>query len=198
MHCLGKVRETPSAANMLVRVGAAITCLLIAGAAALFRVDTKAKMSLETVHAEHPLDTEVSIELGLNLERTGRFAQAEDTFLEAARYDHRYQPAWTLANFYFRQNEPDQFWRWAHRAAERSYDDGLPLLRLATELEDDPSVVTNRLGRRPALLRTYLDILIGQNRKGAALQVASMLADLHDPADAPRFEALSKRYGRTK
>ena len=146
----------------------------------------------------NPRDTSASLQRGLEFERAGNLGAAEQTLLEAARYDHRYQPAWTLANFYFRQNEPDQFWHWAHRAAELSYDGGRPLLRLATELEDDPSVVTSRLGRRPVLLRTYLDILIGQNRKGAVLQVASMLADFHDPADSPRFEALSKRYGRTK
>jgi tetratricopeptide (TPR) repeat protein len=149
-------------------------------------------------HAANPRDTAISLQLGLELESSGDLGQAEQILLEAARFDHQYQPAWTLANYYFRRNQTDQFWQWARRAAELSYDDGRPLLRLATSLDDDPSVVVDRLGRRPVLLRTYLDILIGQNRKDAAKQVASMLAEFHDPADQPRFDALKKRYEETK
>jgi hypothetical protein len=177
---------------MPVRVGAAITCLLIAGAAALFPVDTKAKMSLETVHAEHPLDTEVSIELGLNLERTGRFAQAEDTFLEAARYDHQLLPAWTLTNFYFRQERTDDFWRWAARSATLTYDDFRPLIRLASRLEPDPQIVVDHLGNHPPLLRAYLDLLIGERRLADARKVGQMLAAHRDPSDRERLDAMSR------
>ena len=35
--------------------------------------------------------------------------------LESARRDKQYAPAWALANFYFRQDQPRQFWPWARR-----------------------------------------------------------------------------------
>lgn len=177
---------------MFVRVGAAVTCFAIAGAAALSPVHTEAMMSLEAHHVEHPLDTEVSIELGLNLERTGRIAQAEDTFLEAARNDHQLLPAWTLTNFYFRQERTDDFWRWAARSATLTYDDFRPLLRLATSLEPDPRIVIDHLGNRPPLLRAYLDLLIGKRRPADARKVSQMLAAHHDPGDRERIAAVSR------
>jgi tetratricopeptide (TPR) repeat protein len=155
-------------------------------------------LALDAAHAPNPRDTNVSLQLGLQLERAGDFAQAEKILLKAARYDHQYQPAWTLTNYYFRRGRRDQFWQWAQRAAELSYDDGRPLLRLATALEDDSWIVMDRLGRKPVFLRTYLDMLIAEDRRDAARQVAAKLAELHDPADEPRFEALRKRYEGAK
>ena len=146
----------------------------------------------------NPRDTSTNLQLGLELERLGNLNRSEAILLEAAGYDHQYQPAWTLANYYFRRNQTDQFWRWSLRAAELSYDDGRPLLRLAAAMENDPVALMNHLGRRPVLLRTYLDILIGQDRKDAARQVAAMLSEFHDPADQPRFDALAKRFEKTK
>ncbi len=154
--------------------------------------------SLLAAHEANPRDTAISLQLGLEFERAGELERAEKALLEAANYDHQYQPAWTLANYYLRQNQPDQFWRWSRRAVELSYDDGRPLLRLAVAMENDPIILMNHLGRRPVLLRTYLDILLGQDRKDAARQVAAMLAEFHDPADRPRFEALTKRFEETR
>ena len=132
--------------------------------------------SLLAAHEANPRDTAISIQLGLEFERARRFQTGRTTPRQAARYDHQYQPAWTLANYYFRQNEVDSFWTWAHRAAELSYDEGKPVLRLAVTLENEPVVLMDHLGCRPVLLRTYLDILIGQGRREAARQVAAMLA----------------------
>jgi hypothetical protein len=149
-------------------------------------------MSLEAQHTAHPLDTEVSIELGLDLERKGHVVQAEDTLLEAARYDRQLLPAWTLTNFYFRQERTDDFWRWAARSATLTYDDFRPLLRLATSLERDPRVVVGHLGDRPPLLRAYLDLLIGECRSSDARRVGEMLAAHRDPADRDRLAAVSR------
>lgn len=183
---------------MFVRVLCAIVCFGLALLSGAHAAGVALPFSEANRHTENPRDTSASLQLGLEQESAGESNQAEHTLLEAARYDRQYQPAWTLANFYFRQNQPDQFWHWARRAAELSYDDGRSLLRLATALEDDPNIVVERLGRRPVLLRTYLDVLIGQNRRDAAWQVAAMLAEFHDPADQPRFEALRKRYPEGK
>ncbi len=176
---------------MLVRIGAAAICVIIAAAAALSTIHPEVGMSLESQHAVHPLDTEISIELGLALERKGHLAQAEETLIEAARFDHQLLPAWTLANFYFRQERTDDFWRWAARSAALTYDDYRPLLRLADRLEQDPGAVVGHLGDRPPLLRAYLDLLIGERRPQDARRVGQMLAAHGNPADRERLIAIS-------
>jgi len=60
------------------------------------------------------------IQLGLRLEFQGDVAEAERCYLEAARRDRQFLPAWTLANFYARRQNDEQFWLWARRAAETS------------------------------------------------------------------------------
>lgn len=149
--------------------------------------------SLRVAHLARPRDTSITLELGLELERAGEFARAEEVFFEAARWDRLYQPAWTLANFYFRSGQTDRFWHWANRAAAMAYDDYRPLLRLACAIENDPDVIVSRLGNRPKLLRALLDIMIGEHRMDAAQHVARKLAEFHDPSDQARFEALAKR-----
>ena len=58
---------------------------------------------------------------------TRRFAAiiagAERWLLDAARVDRQYEPRWTLANFYFRQQKMDDFWKWMRAALEVSYGD---------------------------------------------------------------------------
>ena len=101
------------------------------------------------------------IHLGLDAEAEGNPREAETELLQAARVDHLYLPAWTLANFYFRRGEEDEFWPWARRAARLTYDDYRPLLRLADALDTSPQRVALRLGGGAPLLRAYLDLLIG-------------------------------------
>jgi hypothetical protein len=151
-------------------------------------------MSLEAQHAAHPLNSEVTIELALELERQGRMAQAENTLLEAAREDRQLLPAWTLANFYFRRERTEDFWRWAARSADLTYDDFRPLLRLATSVEHDPRLVVNHLGNHAPLLRAYIDLLIGQHRSADARFLGEILAAHHDSADRDRLAALSRLH----
>lgn len=147
-------------------------------------------MPLETRHAAHPLDTEVSIELGLELERQGRLTQAEETLLHAAFFDRQLLPAWTLANFYFRQERTEDFWNWAARSATLTYDDFRPLLRLAGALERNPQRVVDHLGNRAPLLRAYVDLLIADRRTADARAVGQMLAAHRDPLDQQRLNAI--------
>jgi len=115
----------------------------------------------------------------------------ETDLLQAARVDHLYLPAWTLANFYFRQ-DADRFWTWASRAAALTYDDYRPLLRLADTLEPSPVRVATQLGGGAPLLRAYLDLLINTHRLDGARKIAGLLAERHDPADRDRFAALAE------
>ena len=132
------------------------------------------------------------IALGLEAEASGNLGEAEMDLLHAARVDHLYLPAWTLANFYFRRGDVESFWPWARRAAKLTYDDYRPLLRTAGAVEASPGEVVARLEGGPALLRAYLDVLIGERRWDAARDVASLLAARRDPADRDRLAAFAE------
>jgi len=133
------------------------------------------------------------IQLGLDAEADGNLPEAETDLLSAASVDHLYIPAWTLSNFYFRRGDASKFWPWAIRAADLTYDDYRPLLRLADALERSPQQVATRLGGGAPLLRAYMDILINEHRLDAAREVGDLLAARHDPADRDRLAALAER-----
>src|SRR5690242_21442199 len=52
------------------------------------------------------------IRLGLDAEMRQDYKAAQRFLLEASRVSCQYQPYWTLTNFYFRQNQPENFWIW--------------------------------------------------------------------------------------
>ncbi len=85
------------------------------------------------------------IQLGLRLELNGDAAEAARCYLEAARRDRQFLPAWTLANYYARRHDAARFWPWARQAAQMSYDDIRPLLRLAFGFTSSPEVVLNQM-----------------------------------------------------
>jgi hypothetical protein len=130
--------------------------------------------------------------LGLNAEADGELTEAETDLLQAARVDHLYRPAWTLANFYFRRGDLAKFWPWARRATALT-DEYHPLLRLADDLGMPAQDVAVRLGGGAPLLRTYLDVLIGANRLDSAGEIARLLAAHRDPADDERLVEFAKR-----
>jgi tetratricopeptide (TPR) repeat protein len=152
--------------------------------------------SPEELHAAVGLNPRLSsawIQLGLDAEAEGNLPEAETDLLRAASVDRLYVPAWTLANFYFRRGDAAKFWPWAKRAADLTYDDYRPLLRLADALETSPPRVAARLGGEAPLLRAYLDILINAHRLDSAREVAGLLAARHDPADRDRLAAFAER-----
>lgn len=137
-----------------------------------------------------PRASSVLIDAGLAAEDAGDYAAAERTLLDAARIDHQYQPAWTLANFYFRRGDAARFWPWARHAAQMSYDDLPPLLRLCDELEPYPPAVLERIGDPPRMHRAYLDYLAGRGRWEAAQEVARRMGA--DPDSAAQLAAFTR------
>ena len=136
-------------------------------AANLDRFDSS-EAELRAAVSLNPRLSSAWIRLGLDAEADGNLPQAEADLLQAARVDHLYLPAWTLANFYFRHGDADRFWAWASRAAALTYDDYRPLLRLADALEPSPLRVATQLGGGAPLLRAYLDLLINTHRLDGA------------------------------
>jgi hypothetical protein len=110
------------------------------------------------------------IALGLGLESQGSLGEAERCYLEAARWDRQFLPAWTLANFYARRQDAPRFWPWARRAAQMSYEDIRPLLRLAFSLTSDSNVVLEKMiVPRRKVEHEYLYYLNGEHSDGSAI-----------------------------
>jgi hypothetical protein len=126
----------------------------------------------------NPFLTSARIALASRMESSGDLRGAEAELLEATRRDRQFAPAWALANFYFRADRHDQFWRWARTAAQISYGGLHPLFDLCFALTDDPAVVLNRVVvPRRIVEREYLAYLVGQGRldgaRAAALRVGA-------------------------
>jgi hypothetical protein len=166
--------------------------MFTAGAAVLRLVSAPAsRQTAAEIYARSPRNTDATIEYALQRERAGD-PGAEAILQVAARFDRRYLPAWTLANYYFRSGEAQRFWLWARRAAALNPHDFRPLLRLASYWAPQPTVLLEHLGRRPALLLAYLDQLIAEGRLDDAAVVAEVLRQQGDPAVQPQLEAFAK------
>lgn len=194
----------PAAKLDIARPGVSATCLLLVSLAAFPSLHAYLNVSdanlygadltqLQRAHEVHPRNTQIGIELALGREREGNSAEAEYIMLEAARYNRQYLPAWTLANFYFRHQDPTNFWLWAGKAADMCFDDFQPLLRLALYFESDPTIAAIKLGGGPRLLRSLMDVLIGEHRLEEASRIAKMLALKNDTADRDRLLSLEQR-----
>jgi hypothetical protein len=142
--------------------------------------------ALERAVVCNPRDSESWIELGLQAEKEGDSTKAERFLLEAARVDKQYDPRWTLANFYFRRNDAENFWSWARKAAAMSYGDGASLFRLCWRMTQDPGAILERaIPDQPAVLARYLSFLLADHRV-AALEAAAQRAAGHaGPEDLP-------------
>jgi hypothetical protein len=140
------------------------------------------------------------IALGLDAEgSTDHPRELDDArrdLLEAARVDRGYLPAWTLTGFFYRHNDPSEFWTWARRATEFSYDDLRPVLQLAHSMESNPGTVAANLGASDKLLRADLDFLVQTKNWPGAQSTARALLNRRHAADKPRLlEAADRQLG---
>jgi hypothetical protein len=124
----------------------------------------------------NPREIRAWIDLGLQSESAGNYAKAEKSFLTAAQFDRQFGPRWQLANYYFRRQEPEKFWRWAYAAAEMAHDDLTPLFELCWRITDDPTTILARaIPDIPYVQREYLVYLLRENRLNAAGPVAERM-----------------------
>jgi hypothetical protein len=114
--------------------------------------------------------------LGLLSEAANELPQAEADLLAAARVDATFLPAWSLANFYFRHNQPESFWLWARKAAHMAPGDATPLFRLAWYVSPQEDEVERRLAiSRPAIAAQFVQFLMSQGDADAVAQAATHL-----------------------
>jgi len=143
---------------------------------------------LERAARVNPLASEPRIRLGLAAEARGEFAVAEKWLLDAARVDHQFEPRWTLANFYFRQERPDEFWKWIRSALEVSYGDrrlAFDLCWRMTQTADE--VLARAIPDKHDVLAAYLYYVMDR-RHDAVGPAALKLGNLHDRSDLPQLE----------
>jgi len=116
------------------------------------------------------------IQLGLLSEAGNEIPQAEEALLLAASVDSTFLPSWSLANFYFRQENAARFWYWARRAAQMAPDDATPLFRLAWYLSPDAQEIENQLQmKRPVIEGQFVNFLITEGDPRAVTEAASHL-----------------------
>jgi len=144
---------------------------------------------LERAARVNPLSSAPRIRLGLAAETRGDFAKAEAWLLDAARVDRQFEPRWALANFYFRRQRWDEFWKWMRAALEISYGDR----RLAFDLcwrvtQDSDEVLRRAIPEQHDVLVTYLYYVMDQHRDAVG-PVALMLGALGNAADLPLLES---------
>ena len=121
-------------------------------------------------------NAQADIELGLQYEADGDYADAEKTLLAAYDIDHTYLPRWTLANFYIRRDNQAQFWRWARMAAEMPSDEIGPLFELCWRESPDAAAISRAvLNANPDFLRQYLSFLLAKDQLMEAAKVAPEL-----------------------
>lgn len=143
----------------------------------LFVMDPEAAQAAleKAVHLD-PYKAPAWIQLGILYEGESDVPKAEHAFLQAAKVDKTFLPAWSLANFYFRHNETDQFWLWAKKAAQMSPTDALPLFRLAWYMDPNVDEIESRLQmQRPFMKVQFVNFLMNQQEADAVAQAATRL-----------------------
>jgi tetratricopeptide (TPR) repeat protein len=140
----------------------------------------------------NPLDTSVLMTLGLREEFRGNGPKAEGYLVRAADIDHQFKPAWTLANYYFRADQPGKSWPMIQRILnlEPLGYDPAPVFELCWRQSNDAQKIYSLIPKRGHRRVQYLAFLIGTKRMDTALDVwpdALAAADASDAATLTGF-----------
>ena len=148
----------------------------------------------ESLRLNH-YNAQADVELGLQYETEGDFAQAEKQLLEAYGVNRTYMPRWSLANFYFRRNRMPEFWTWARNAAAMPKEDIGSLFVLCWRADPDPEQISRAiLNENPDMIRQYIRFLLGKDQANAAAEVAPHLFRAGDSeSDRPMLFSIVNR-----
>jgi tetratricopeptide (TPR) repeat protein len=132
--------------------------------------------SLETALRLSPFNAQADIELGLRAEAQGDLAKAERLLLQAFAVDDTYVPRWSLAGFYLRRGNMNEFWRWARKATEMPADNIGALFELCWHASPDPEEIAGKiLNDNPDVIRQYLIFLLRKDQLTGAATIAQRL-----------------------
>lgn len=145
--------------------------------------DGDARGAWRTAVALSPNNSDLRIRLGLQAEAAGDYHEAEYQLLAAAHLSRKFEPRWTLANYYYRRGRKEKFWRWAAEASAMSYGNRTPLFDLCWAMEPAADVILRRVASsRRAVLRDFAMFLV---RKREWSTAASVLTGLAGKATGP-------------
>jgi hypothetical protein len=147
----------------------------------------KARELLTTSLRLNRYNAQADIELGLQYEADGDYERAQQQLLQAYDIDRTYLPRWTLANYYFRRGNMQEFWVWARSAAAIPADDVGGLLDLCWRISSDPQMMIDGLvNDDPKLLRQLVGFLSSKEQSRPTASVALRLIRFGDPiSDRP-------------
>jgi len=130
-----------------------------------------------------PLNSAYWIRRGVRAEFAGDPKAAERLYLEASRVSRLFGPRIMLMNFYFRQGDQAQFWKWAKAAFEMSYGDLDGTFLLCWQMAPDAKAILDRaLPKNPAIRAQFLGFVVRQAGVAAARPVADELLTHADAA----------------
>lgn len=130
-----------------------------------------------------PRDARYWIRLSFFHEVQGNYQLAEQELLQADRVNRKFDPPWALMNFYFRRNNPTEFWRWTRRALEISYDDVSAIFRLCLDMDPDWRATAAALPSGPDVAAKFLTYLTSQGHAAGAGPLALKVAQSAQPGD---------------
>ena len=136
------------------------------------------------------------IELSAQAEAAGNLASAERHLLKANEVDAMFDPRWAIANFYFRQDRKEEFWKWLSLALERSYGDRTALFQLAWRSGESARAIASHLRPSGEALVRYVEFLTRENNLDAAAESALVLLRSGDHSGNAPALALCDRLVR--
>jgi hypothetical protein len=141
-----------------------------------------AKSLLQRAVQLNRYDASSWIQLGLLSEAGDDLPGAEKALLQAGSVDATFLPSWSLANFYFRRENPARFWYWAQKAAQMDPGDATPLFRLAWYVSPNAGEIASRLQIKGPLAGQFVDFLKAQGDAKAVAVAASQLLTINGEA----------------
>ncbi len=128
--------------------------------------------------AANPHDALLWVDAGLRYEAQGDDTNARKYLVRAMENDRGFLPAWTLANYAVRHNDPE-FWNFARRSLEIALaggQDPAPIYSLAADVAKPHELLSRLVGANPSALRTYLTFLLNgkvdSDIEGASMALA--------------------------
>ena len=140
-----------------------------------------------------PLNADLPMALGLRAEFRGHPAEAERYLVHAAEIDHTFRPAWTLANFYFRSDQPDKSWSMIQRALNLNplALDPRPVFDLCWNLTSDSKRILDVIPTQGAIPVQYLSYLMNRKRTDAAVELWPRALQAADPANSYEVQVVT-------
>ncbi len=143
---------------------------------------------LKTAVALNPFDVDSWIQLGMQAElERGDAQSAEPYYLRAAEIDKMFRPKWTLANFYFRQQRPADFFRWSKATLEITPYSAEPVFAQMWLMSQDAAKLSAFIPNRPSILVQYALYLAKLNQYSAIPPVIQRLTAVVAPRDAHAY-----------